>query len=75
MQGTTRYCYKLNILAVGLMVTEQIFFLSFSHYKSMGALCCHGNQSSNLVSQKKKKKLVQTSHPPPPLPDDALHEM
>ena len=22
-------------------------FWKFSHYKSMGALCCHGNQSSN----------------------------
>ena len=25
-------------------------FLSFSQYKSMGDLCCHGNQSSNLIN-------------------------
>ena len=27
-------------------------FLSFSHYKSMGAICCHGNQNSNRISHK-----------------------
>ena len=26
---------------------EEDFFLCFSHCKSMGAICCHGNQSSN----------------------------
>ena len=26
---------------------EEDFFLCFSHYKSMGAICCHGNQSSD----------------------------
>ena len=26
---------------------EEDFFLCFSHCKSMGAMCCHGNQSSN----------------------------
>ena len=25
----------------------EIFFLCFSHCKSMGAICCHGNQSSD----------------------------
>ena len=27
-------------------------FLSFSHYKSMGDMCCHGNQNSNPISPK-----------------------
>ena len=26
---------------------EEDFFLCFSHCKSMGAICCHGNQSSD----------------------------
>ena len=26
---------------------EENFFLCFSHCKSMGAICCHGNQSSH----------------------------
>ena len=26
---------------------EEDFFLYFSHCKSMGAFCCHGNQSSD----------------------------
>ena len=25
---------------------------NFSHFKSMGAICCHGNQSSNLICLK-----------------------
>ena len=28
---------------------EEDFFLCFSHCKSMGAICCHGNQSSDLT--------------------------
>ena len=28
---------------------EDFFFLCFSHCKSMGAICCHGNQSSDLT--------------------------
>ena len=28
---------------------EGCFFLYFSHCKSMGAICCHGNQSSDLT--------------------------
>ena len=27
-------------------------FLSFSHYKSIGAICCHGDQNSNPISPK-----------------------
>ena len=27
-------------------------FLSFSHYKSMGAICCHGNPNFNPISPK-----------------------
>ena len=26
---------------------EEVFFMFFSHCKSMGAICCHGNQSSD----------------------------
>ena len=28
------------------------FLKLFSHYKSMGAICCHGNQNSYLISPK-----------------------
>ena len=31
---------------------ETKIFLSFSHYKSMGDICCHGNQNSNPISPK-----------------------
>ena len=36
---TTKHCYIQNKEAVGLLVSEKIF-LSFSHYKSMGARSC-----------------------------------
>ena len=44
------------------MAREKIF-KSFYHDKSMGAICCHGNQSSNPIMQ------------PFPLPYNALHEI
>ena len=31
---------------------EEDFFSVFSHCKSMGAICCHGNQNSDLTSFK-----------------------
>ena len=37
----TKYCYILNIYAVGLMASEKKIFLSFPHYNSMRAICCH----------------------------------
>ena len=33
-----------KIKVLGLVVLERIFFFYFSHYKSTGAICCHGNQ-------------------------------
>ena len=33
--------------ALGLVVSEKKLFLCFSHCKSMGAICCRGNQSSD----------------------------
>ena len=31
----------------GLVVSENKIFICFSHCKSMGAICCHGNQNSD----------------------------
>ena len=39
------HCYTQNMKALGLVVSEKKIFLCFSHCKSMGAICCHGNQS------------------------------
>ena len=48
IKRTTIHCYTQNMKGLGLVVSEKkIFFLCFSHCKSMGAICCHGNQSSN----------------------------
>ena len=44
IKRTTIHCYTQNL---GLVVSEKKIFLCFSHCKSMGAICCHGNQSSN----------------------------
>ena len=43
----TIHCYTQNMKGLGLVVSEKKIFLCFSHCKSMGAICCHGNQSSN----------------------------
>ena len=40
-----------NMKALGLVVSEKKIFLCFSHCKSMGAICCHGNQSSDPTWQ------------------------
>ena len=45
IKRTTIHCYPQNMKALGLVVSE--IFSMFSHYESMGAICCHGNQSSN----------------------------
>ena len=47
MKRTTRHCYTLNMKALGLVVSEKKNFICFSHCKSMGAIPCHGNQSSH----------------------------
>ena len=47
MKRTTRHCYTQNMRALGLVVSEKKIFICFSHCKSMGAICCHGNQSSD----------------------------
>ena len=55
-RGTVGRIYKedhytllhTKMKALGLVVSEKkIFFLCFSHCKSMAAICCHGNQSSD----------------------------
>ena len=46
MKGITKHCYKQNIKTLGLMVSEKIVYV-FPHYNPMGAICCHGNQSSD----------------------------
>ena len=47
MKRTIRHCYTQNMKGLGLVVSEKKIFLCFSHCQSMGAICCHGNQSSN----------------------------
>ena len=47
IKRTTIHCYTQNMKALGHVVSEKKIFLCFSHCKSMGAICCHGNQSSN----------------------------
>ena len=46
------YIYTQNIKVLGLVVLEKKIFLCFSNCKSMGAICCHGNQSSDPNSAK-----------------------
>ena len=46
MYCTTKHCYKFNIYAVGLIVSE-VFFFSFSHYKSIGDIDLQGLASLN----------------------------
>ena len=47
MKRTTRHCYTQNMKALGLVVSEKKIFICFTHCKSMGAISCHGNQSSD----------------------------
>ena len=48
------YRRAVNIATYKLWVSwsQKKIFLSLSHYKSMGAFCCHDNQSSNPISPK-----------------------
>ena len=53
MKRTTRHCYIQNMKALGLVVSEKkIFICFFFHCKSMGAIRCHGNQSSDPTCPK-----------------------
>ena len=47
MKRTTRHCHTQNMNALGLVVSEKKIFICHSHCKSMGAICCHGHQSSD----------------------------
>ena len=47
--GTIKHCYITNIDALGLLVSEKKRFCSFSHCKSMGDICCHGNHNLNTI--------------------------
>ena len=47
IKRTTTHCCTQNMKGLGLVVSEKKIYLYFSHCKSMGAICCHGNQSSN----------------------------
>ena len=64
MKGTTKHCYIQNIEALGLV----IFFLCFSHCKSMRAICCHGNHNFDTICS---KNLMQSI----PLPSDGSHKI
>ena len=46
MKRTTKHCYTQNIKALGLMISEKKIFYVFP-INPMGAIHCHGNQSSN----------------------------
>ena len=47
IKRTIIHCYTQNMKALGLVVSKKKIFLCFSHCKSMAAICCHGNQSSD----------------------------
>ena len=48
IKRTTIQCYTQNMKGLGLVrFRRRRFFLCFSHCKSMRAIYCHGNQSSN----------------------------
>ena len=49
IKRTTIHSYTQNMKALSLVVLEKKIVLCFSHCKSMGAICCHGNQSSDLT--------------------------
>ena len=46
IKRTIIHCYTQTMKAMGVVVSEKLF-LCFSHCQSMGAICCHGNQSSD----------------------------
>ena len=50
--GNQKTLLHTNHLSYGPHGFREEDFLSFSHYKSMEAICCHGNQSFNPISPK-----------------------
>ena len=63
IKRTTIHCYTQNIKAMDLAVSEKKVINCFSHCKSMGAICCHGNQFQFDLAQNLMK--------PFPHPNDA----
>ena len=49
IKGIAKHCYTQNIKTLGLTVSEKKIFLCFSYCRSMGAIYCHGNQSSDPI--------------------------
>ena len=57
-----------SIKRIGSKTTEKRWRHRFPHYKSMGAFCCHGNQSFDPVCPKTLCSLF-------PHPSDATHKI
>ena len=51
-KGITINCCIQVMKALGLVVSEKRIFFMLSHCKSMEAICCHGNQSSDPTRPK-----------------------
>ena len=49
-----------SIKRIGLKTTEKMWRHRFPHYKSMGAFCCHGNQSFDPICHKTLYSLYPT---------------
>ena len=60
IKRTTTDCYTQNNKALDLVASEKKIHVFFSHCKSMGAICCHGNQSSNPIND-----VINDVIPPP----------
>ena len=73
MKRTTKHCYTQNMKALGLVASEKKIFICFSHCKSMRAIRCHGNQSSDPTLP--KSDLAQNLLQPFPLLNDALDKI
>ena len=62
IKRTIIHCYTQNMKALCLVASEKkIFFLCFSYCKSMGAICRHGNQSSDPTRPKAYNNLSPSS--------------
>ena len=47
IKRTIIHCYTQNLKALCPVVSEKKIFLCFSNFKSMEAICCHGNHGSD----------------------------
>ena len=54
------YPLPASIKRIGLKTTEKRWRHNFPHYKSMGAFCCHGNQSFDPICPKTLCNLFST---------------